>query len=80
MLPDQLTLEDIPEITDCCWCGNPVRGRFVTYRFPDGRVLYSHGKCRWFPELWRKINPENLDWVTSHGEFGEIIAFKEALP
>jgi len=67
----------------CFYCLSPVRSRYVTYRFPDNIEVVSHGKCRWFPELWHIIETRykmNIDrYEITEGEFGEIITFTERI-
>jgi len=69
----------------CFYCSTPVRNRFVTYVIPDSSGInievHSHGKCRWMPELWDKLERifkiERDKYETSEGEWGEIITFGE---
>jgi len=64
----------------CDWCGNKCRSRFVTYILPDGTVKHTHGKERWFPEVYRDFGIEGFRYKKNEGPFGEILDFREDLP
>jgi len=60
----------------CGWCGGQVRGRWVTYILPDGSEKHSHGKARWFPEVYRRFGIEGLPYEVSAGPDGDILDFR----
>ena len=57
----------------CDWDGDPVRGRYATIIMPNGETKYLHGKCRWFPEAWKKLGSENNKKEIREGPDGEVI-------
>ena len=64
----------------CAWCGTPVRGRWATLIMPDGEEKHLHGKCRWFPESYKKLGLDRSNYSITEGPDGQIMDFRESRP
>lgn len=86
---DAILSEDVPlesmmdylenqEKPICGWCKTKIHSnRYVTYILPDGTIKHTHGKERWFPEVYIDFGVPDTTPQMLQGPRGEILDFRE---